>query len=85
MLKPYLKQYAEALDESNYRVRLQERRDYWANQTYVDGDYWRTPWFEAYWLRVFEARLRALGVRVKPRTRVPKVWMSPSLMLVAKV
>ena len=43
MLQPSLVNYADSLDEENYRVTLHGNIQYEANKQFDDGDYYSIP------------------------------------------
>ena len=70
MITPELKPYAEWLDERNYRVRLSNKQDYFANLNFDEEDCFHSSWVSDYWQRVFRYRISVSGIVIKPGMRV---------------
>jgi ubiquinone/menaquinone biosynthesis C-methylase UbiE len=70
MIVQELRPYAEWLDERNYRVRLSNKRDYYANLNFDEEDYYSSIWLNDYWKRVFKYKIDVSGIAFKPAMRV---------------
>lgn len=69
MLHRHLRAWVEELDERNFRVRLRENRNYAANREFEeDGS--SEAVLDGVLQRAVDARLRALGIRPGPQSRV---------------
>jgi demethylmenaquinone methyltransferase / 2-methoxy-6-polyprenyl-1,4-benzoquinol methylase len=70
MIAPELKSYSEWLDERNYRVKLINKQDYFANLNFDEEDYYSASWVKDYWQRVFKYKINVSGVVFRPGLRV---------------
>jgi ubiquinone/menaquinone biosynthesis C-methylase UbiE len=64
MLQPYLNQYADHVDEKNYRVILRGNLQYEANKTFHDGGYFSQPWFVDVWQHYFRQKIERSGLSI---------------------
>src|ERR1700676_1895654 len=70
MINSHLVRHAVKLDESNYQVLLRDRADYSANEKFADDSYWSAPWFQCYWDKLFQIKIKAAELSVHPGDRV---------------
>lgn len=70
MLNSYLVKYADSLDSRHYRVLLRQGLDHSANRSFHDNDYGSAGWFARYWHDMFLAKLRHIGLKAAPGSRV---------------
>ena len=64
MLQPALVNYADSIDEKNYRVTFHEHIQYEANKQFDDGDYYSIPWFADIWRSGFRQKMATAGISI---------------------
>jgi ubiquinone/menaquinone biosynthesis C-methylase UbiE len=70
MINSHLVPYAVELDEPNYRVVLRDQLDYSANEAFADDSYWSAPWLARYWEKMFQIKIHAAGLAIRPAEKV---------------